>query len=267
MNKTNVVNNFLISSMKRAKERVSPYQFSTISIETTTYCNRSCHYCPNSTDLARPAQKMDEQLFREIIDSLARHNYKGIINPHFYGEPLTDDRICTFVTYIRNKLPQATIKLFTNGDLLTVDNYLELKKAGVNVFRISNHSPIISAKLVQTLSQIMQHHTHLYSVELFDYYHLVKVKDQRIYNRGGLLDIPTTAKAGCEFVQEVNVDYAGNVVLCCHDYLSAVTLGNCAQSDVVDLWNSKEYKKVRKEILAGNWIFDLCRKCQSGSDS
>ncbi|NQT92724.1 MAG: hypothetical protein HQ559_08180 [Lentisphaerae bacterium] len=49
----------------------SPDIFPIISIETTTACNRTCFYCPNSkTDRGRleNAKQMDEELFRKIVD-------------------------------------------------------------------------------------------------------------------------------------------------------------------------------------------------------
>ena len=56
--------------------------FDGISIETTTYCNRRCSYCPNST-FDRGEKKneklMEVWLFKKIIDELRDIKYKSII--------------------------------------------------------------------------------------------------------------------------------------------------------------------------------------------
>ena len=115
------------ASLARQK-RKNPL-FEAVEIETTTVCNRTCSYCPNSA-IKRPAGNMDEALFRSIIDSLKEMDFSGRVSPHFYGEPLVDRRILKFIAYTREKLPKAFIKLFTNGDLLTYDLFLKLLESG-----------------------------------------------------------------------------------------------------------------------------------------
>ena len=51
-----------------------------ITIETTTYCNRRCSYCPNSVferSSKKNTQLMNPALFRKIIDDLAEVGFKG----------------------------------------------------------------------------------------------------------------------------------------------------------------------------------------------
>ena len=46
---------------------------------------------------------MNEKLFYNIIDQLAKMKFNGNLNLHQYNEPLLDKRLETFVRYIKKK--------------------------------------------------------------------------------------------------------------------------------------------------------------------
>ncbi len=117
--------------------------FSSVDFENITTCNRRCSYCPNSIyerGLAENKKLMDEKIFKKIINELAEIKYSGMIRPVFYGEPLLDHRFLDWIHYIREKLSKTEIIIFTNGDILTLDLYKSLIKAGANLFIVSNHN-------------------------------------------------------------------------------------------------------------------------------
>ena len=69
-----------------------PLPLRLVAIETTSFCNRRCAYCPNTT-VGRPVGWMPIPVFGRIIDSLAELGFSGELNPHGYGEPLADARL------------------------------------------------------------------------------------------------------------------------------------------------------------------------------
>lgn len=233
-----------------------PAPLRAVEIETTTICNRKCHYCPNYT-VGRPPRLMEEKTFFKIIDSLKRHNFTGRISPHFYGEPLTDSRLESFLQYVHVNLPKAAIKLFTNGELLTVARYLALKKAGVSMFRISQHTECPSDTVKHTLAYIKEHHPDLFTVEHINYFsdHSMKL------NRGGLVAITPVRMRYCTYVDQLTFDYLGNAVLCCNDYHSSHIFGNINDKDTHQIWNDKEYIKARSLIANGFWPYEICKIC------
>ena len=235
---------------------VFPLPLQAVEIETTTICNRKCRYCPNYT-VGRPHRLMEDKIFYRIIDSLKKHGFTGRISPHFYGEPLTDSRLESFLTYIHANLPMATIKLFTNGEMLTVERYLALKHAGVNVFRISQHTQYPSKTISDTLSYIKKYHADLYTVEYVDYYndHSKKI------NRGGLVDVKAGKMQRCIFIDQLTFDYMGNAVLCCNDYNSSLIFGNINEKDTHQIWFDKDYLLMRNLIANGFWPYDICKVC------
>lgn len=58
-----------------------------------------------------------------------------------------------------------------------------------------------------------------------------------------------------------NVSWDGNVVPCCHDYLYDFVMGNAIKENIIDIWNSRQYKKFRSDYKKG--INSLCNeKCK-----
>jgi MoaA/NifB/PqqE/SkfB family radical SAM enzyme len=62
---------------------------------------------------------MPEEYFKKCIDELAEYCYKGIVGLWINNEPLLDKRIVKFVEYAAKRLPEADVKIITNGLLLT----------------------------------------------------------------------------------------------------------------------------------------------------
>lgn len=232
--------------------------FKSVEIETVSICNRKCAYCPNYS-IQRPAGYMEEDLFYKIIDELAGIKFSGRFSPHFYGEPLLDKRIVTFITYTRNKLPNAFIKLFTNGDFLTYELFLKLLNAGVDVFRIAQHDEQPSATMMNTL-QKMDKRTMDKHVEYIKYFD----NDTLLMNRGGLIEVKHDVKMKyCDYVSGITIDYEGNMLLCCQDYMSKYKFGNLKTERIMAVWNKDNYKSLRDKIKCGIWSLDICKTCNS----
>ena len=73
----------------------------TVTIETISTCNRTCHYCPQSfkSFVDRKQYKMEEDLFRKIIDDLYDFGFHGTIDTAFVSEPLMDKRFVRLFSY------------------------------------------------------------------------------------------------------------------------------------------------------------------------
>ncbi|MBO7334840.1 MAG: radical SAM protein, partial [Lachnospiraceae bacterium] len=87
-----------------------------VNLETINRCNSDCAFCTaNRNAEKRPLCKMDEGLFKSIIDQLADWGYKGHLTLYGNNEPFIDTRIVEFHKYCREKLPDSFIFLSTNG--------------------------------------------------------------------------------------------------------------------------------------------------------
>jgi len=106
---------------------------SIIGIETTTFCNLDCEWCPNSTMEHR---HMDERTFDQSIKVLERLK-KGIIYMNGCGEPLMDPDIAERVSRV-SKLGYSP-EMFTNGYFITRKLMLDLNGAGLRRLWVSEH--------------------------------------------------------------------------------------------------------------------------------
>lgn len=110
-----------------------------ILIETINRCNSTCSFCSaNRNEDSRPFNKMEDNLFQKIINELAQMNYSGYISLFVNNEPFMDTRIISFHQYMREKLPQAKIKFFTNGLLLDIEKFNQISPY-VDLFIINNY--------------------------------------------------------------------------------------------------------------------------------
>lgn len=231
--------------------------FSIVEIETITECNRKCVYCPNY-QYDRGKHLMSEKLFKKIIDELASINFRGRVSPHFYGEPLLDKRLPKLVKYIRKKLPFSSIVIFSNGDPLTIELFNKLIESGVNQFCITEHGGSMS-KNMRKLMEYIKDKTHLKD----KVFYFKVTPETPLFNRGGLVGPPVAIKfEKCRSPSDVVIiDYQGNVILCCNDYLSSVVFGNVENESLIQIWNQPFYKRVRKDTRNGIFELDICKKC------
>jgi len=239
--------------------------FNGIAIETTSICNRKCSYCPNADKRLyslRPKKVMDPELFKLIIDQLAQIDFRGVVALQHYGEPLLDEKLEERIQYTRTQLKHAQIEFNSNGDFLTIDKLQKLVKSGLSRVRVTNHNTngLFSSTMQKTI-------THLESNPSLKRYIVIRNGITTLYNRGGLVDIPEDKKRILKHcIQEthnLNVDVEGNVVLCASDYLGTVNLGNVATKNILDIWYSEKYRRIRQELRTGIFTQQICQNCTS----
>jgi len=229
------------------------YFFRCAAIEISTYCNRKCAYCPNSV-FESPKKLMDFIIFKKAILRLKEIGFSGSLYFHFYNEPMLDTRLEKLVVYAKKELPNAMIRIFTNGDYLNIENMEALIKAGVMQFAISNHTS--NRKMFDKRMAIM--------LKKFGKNMEIRYPQEgELSNRGGLVKIEKQdkRKTCTEPLRTLQIDYLGNVILCCDDYFRKHKFGNIRKEKLVDIWNKKEFKKVRQELRLGITSYDICRKC------
>lgn len=108
-----------------------------VEIETFSYCNRRCWFCPNSVvDRHSTTEYMDEALYLRLLDQLAEAGYRQMISYSRYNEPLANRIILTRLAQARRALPGALLHTNTNGDYLTRGYLEELVAAGLRSLNI-----------------------------------------------------------------------------------------------------------------------------------
>lgn len=235
--------------------------FNVIGIETIAVCNRACDFCPVSLDNwktdARTNKIMDEELFFKIIDELSQIKFIGSIRPYFFNEPLLDKRLEKFIRYAREKCPQANILIKSNGDLLTYEKYKVLKDAGVNNWRITQYDGVFSKNIIDIFLKLDLEERKNFEVRILDEFYENRAREDKKIVDKNILNSP------CDFPQEaLYITSDGIVALCPSDGFGKVVLGDTNMQNVVDIWQSEKFKKVRGYLERGDRTkIPLCTTC------
>ena len=232
-----------------------------IEIEINSDCNLSCAYCPNAKAKRVEKGLMSPTLFENIMLQLQKHNYAGRISYHFYNEPTLSPDLNRFVAMTKKYIPKAKTVLYSNGTSLTKNKIDQLYSDGLDRFIITEHH---QAKL-HNLDFISEDKS-LYTANRFKFSNF---KELPMTNRGGAV------KAGVKITEPLKtpcfvprcvlvITVLGNVVACYEDYFQSHIMGNIAEKDIIEIWNSEKYTNFRNELKVGNrYKFEVCKTCNN----
>jgi len=211
-----------------------------IEVETTSYCNRTCSFCPNSfIDRRSEKSTMPEDTWQEILRGLREVAYDGTIVWSRYSEPLSERRILNRIREVRLAAPRIRICINSNGDYLDSTFLNELEQAGLNRLWIDIYIPdeetyrlevaqkyldLFLARIERSCtvtgtvpelsckieSSRMDMHAHVRNVSV--------MRAMDLSDRGGLIRIAraTVREAPCYApYKHLVIDWDGSVVICC----------------------------------------------------
>jgi MoaA/NifB/PqqE/SkfB family radical SAM enzyme len=215
-------------------------QVELIEFETTSYCNRTCSFCPNSI-IDRLSEKliMPEATWQAILDGLREVEYSSTIVWSRYSEPLSERRILERVRQVREAAPRARICINSNGDYLDADYLRELEESGLDRLWVDIYfpddevydldkatlyhakflkrtnrtgtmvatAPELSYKIASDRLEIVTHVRNVAAMKAMD-----------LSDRGGLVQIArqTVREAPCYApYKHLVIDWDGSIVICC----------------------------------------------------
>jgi len=195
---------------------------------------------------------MPEWVWRKIVDNLADMEYTGKISPHFYGEPLMDKRLPSLIDYASENLDGAIV-IATNGDYLTDNLLQELIRAGLSYLLVTNYDEKLKSEI-------------LYFRQKYPgYIKYRSYKDIRnLMNRAGqIFNCKTIYSGSCPRPEsQLVINWQGKVLLCCNDFYAKHMFGNVNTQSIEEIWNNKEFKKVRNILNRGQREkVDICKYC------
>ena len=270
-----------------------------IDVETSSQCNRKCHYCPNATnDRLSFNQFMDKAVYEKLINDLATIGYDKSLHFVGYNEPLMHkDSILANIAYAREKLPHATLKVLTNGDYLDAEYLKELAEAGVNKMLISIHQkagePFDDGMMITRVTMLSRKlniepvivnqeknvgitvrlpHDKIF-IEMYQRNYM-----EQGHNRGGLLenvgrDIHGRTAACTLPVTQFIVGYQGTVIPCCvlvgddlrHAEYRTGTID--PDASIFDIYTSEVAVAWRRHLLTLKTKDGPCKGCSAQIDS
>jgi hypothetical protein len=236
-----------------------------VNIETINRCNSTCAFCTANVHAERrPLAKIDDDLYRSIIDQLADWGYKGHLTLYGNNEPWLDTKIVERHKYAREKLPDSFIFMSTNGLILTIDKVKEIK-------------PYINQLIINNYSLEMKLHKNIQ--ELYDYVkaHPDEFKDLDIQIQMRYLQEVLTNRAGSapnkQETQKVIRETCllpftdmwimpnGKMGLCCCDNFEVTDFGDLNKMTLKEAWGSEQFQNVRRKIAEGRQNYPFCKHC------
>ena len=254
-----------------------------VELEISTYCNRTCSYCPNViADRRSQNVKMSDALYTSILTQLSSIEWAGGLRFHRYNEPLSDrEYLISRLREAREVLPKASLDLYSNGDYLDRDYLHELYVAGCRKMFVTFHTERYDGEQsVNDLEKRVAKLGYPYSLQKdgdFAMRAVVKVAPDMIFHytvrdffgvkdgvvnhldRGQALGshaaIQRTAPCTMPFV-ELQVETDGTLLPCCNIRTDVPGHKDCAlgqltpDSDIFLAWTNAEYVKWRRGLMS-----------------
>lgn len=283
----------ILQHLKQSPYMDFPYE---ITMETYTKCNAACSFCPYPS-LERIDTKMSDSLIEKIIRDLGDvpKNLPFLISPFKVNEPLLDIRIFDVLATCNEQLPNAGLRIFSNGSTLTAKNLKKLARLkniihlwiSLNHYQPEEYEALMKMPLKRTLKCLDVTHRMKGAGELpFDIV-VSRVCDNTDTDRGfktwveqryplfkcimvgqagwlGDNDNPAVSlevpEMGCARWYEINITSTGVVALCCMDGHAAYPIGDVSKQHVLEVYNNPAYKKMREGSLNRS-AYSPCNQC------
>lgn len=248
---------------------------SVINIETSSYCNRNCGYCPVSDLATKTKEYICDEHFLQILDDLDNLKFSGIITLNLFNEPLaSSDDLIKRLRSIKKVCPDSYIRINSNGDYLTKELLLKLKDAGISELLITLHTTkqvsyddtIQLKRLDKFIDKLGL--TEIKKLKNFDSnknitYEIVwnKIRllivsnnwDMYGNDRGGTVEKLSTNSRNTPCVvpfREVVVDYNGAVIICWNVFRDKTNyIGQIGKKSLINVYFDNPAVNLRREML------------------
>src|ERR1051325_7935923 len=244
-----------------------------VSIETYALCNAKCEFCPYPT-LERKGTRMTTADVFKLLEQMKAWAFPFFISPFKVNEPFLDDRLEDFCRYIDRNIPNAVLRLFSNGSPL-IERHLqwvsELRRVehlwiSLNEVDPLRYRAVMGLDLMRTLERLDALHER---VKLGKFPHRVVVsrvgridvvEDNvftehcregwprfyvRLIKRDAWIDFTNAADesvplAPCGRWWELNICADGKAALCCMDGTGEYAIGDANTTSLLDIYNQPQ---------------------------
>lgn len=264
-----------------------------VSIETTSYCNRVCSFCPISNGGRNFFTSMTDELYVKIIRELWERHWNGNLQLFLLNEPLLDKALLKRAAFARKALPECTMYISTNGDVIdykgskTLEYSLKRLKdifdSGINSVNINiydsgpaqaeRYERIVSAAVHFGLAKYTTHKYRRLSPRS-NWIALTDMRPERMsasatdmfYKRSedDRRDVIAPQTYCARTQRHLVILYDGTVPICCAiDPTSKEmpVVGNINNSSIHDIWNSEMVFKYRYYTQNAQRVLPGCDTC------
>ena len=243
---------------------------SVVEISESGLCNRKCSFCPRSDP---NYEHVNEFISPKLVDKLTKQlssvGYENLILFSGFVEPLLDVNIYDLIKITRKNLPDSSIEIITNGDVLNKKRLLKLFDSGLSTILISVYDGIDAE--IEFLKLIKEANLSEDQYKIRRRY--LPEKDHfgiSLSNRGGMMEKAEYAmpnpkspvKRPCFYPNYTFfMDYQGDVIICNHDWGKKLIIGNMNSRSFKEIWLDPSWIKARDELYKGNRNINPCKNC------
>lgn len=273
------------------------YQPREVSFETLALCNAACTFCPYET-LARKGTQMPSALIDRIIRELSTFQLPFTVSPFKVNEPLLDKRLPAICEAIEEQVPNARLRLFTNGQPITdatldwVGNLKRLEHLWISLNEVEPqayqdtmklswtvtvakltkvHDALLSGRLRQSVvvSRVSDGNGSVYSEQDLAFRRAVASQwplfRVQLIKRDGWLGYVDPSSAAvpntpCGRWFELSLCADGTAALCCMDGTGEHAIGDLNTSTLLDLYNQPHLVARRLHSINRRGI-EPCQRC------
>ena len=278
-----------------ARRRAFKSAVEEVNIEISSYCNRTCVYCPNAYHGKIERKDLDASILERLLADLGSIGYDGLLNFNLYNEPLHDyDLFCRAFDASKRHVPDCWFRLNSNGDYVTKAIMQDLLDQGFHeiVFSIHyrdgwnaeaqlaaiNHfikrsglppiTPTVTEGCISSVQTVGKTRVKINSIDYL----------QHGTDRGGEIgesNAKIVRSAPCELPKwQINVNFEGDVYPCCNiyprkDLSGEYRLGSLRDSSIFDIYFSEPYQTFMRTVMNATGNADLpecCRGCNECRD-
>jgi hypothetical protein len=259
-----------------------------VSLETLALCNAACTFCPYPT-LERKGTRMPDELIDKLVEEM-----KGFTKPFFFSpfkvnEPLLDKRTIPLCERMNREVPNAVLRIFTNGSALTPDNVAgiaALKNVVHLWISLNSHIPeeyerLMSLPFERTAKRLdylheqdFPHPVVLSTVGFpndpfrrYCFERWPKFQSMAIKKDGwlGYTDpaSPEVPNSPCGRWFELSITAAGVVSHCCMDGTGKYAIGDVSKQTMLEVYNTPFWRERREKMQSRKQLDDRspCNRC------
>lgn len=217
-----------------------------VEINPLDICNRSCSFCPQSSDHFLPKRgRVSLKIIEKIANDLEEICFDGRVTFTGFGEPLLYKDLIAAISILKSKITRVQwIEVVTNGDYLTRERVLALDNAGCTNVTVSMYDGDLSHVFLP-----MFQNTDIDVTLKHSYNGFLEVNRNEMLVRTDIL----TKNDPCYLpFYKMVIDMDGNVILCSNDWSRSVDLGNIVDQSISSIWLDQKYVDYRKKLIDGN---------------
>ena len=258
-----------------------------VDIEVFSFCNRRCWFCPNSS-IDRHSQNiiMPDEMYGKILNELAEISYSGKIWFTRYNETFSDRIILDRIREARQKLPNATLHAYTNGDYITREYLDEIANAGLDDLHIMRYPQSKDVYDEQQQIDILIAYAKKLdypfklqndiSAKVFHPSMAIEIvgMNMQVYvcNRADSVTVftkPYRRTFPCHYpFTNMQIDHNGSVMPCCNTRSDApqhaeMIMGNVAEKTLFEIYSNFRYSLLRYQMREVGYKVYPCNACDA----